>query len=104
MSTEDFLCAVCLGTGSMGDTPMNVSHPSFMTQSPRKFIPIVIDSMSHLTRIDRAAPYLGPMSEDLVEGKKKLDNFAFKDTAGKAISKIKGQALYWVSLRSKDKK
>lgn len=70
MSTEDVLCAVRLGTGSTGDTPMNVCHPSFMTQSPRKFIPIVIDKVSHLTRIDQAASYLGPISEDLVEERK----------------------------------
>lgn len=62
---------LCLGTGSMGDTLMNVCHPSFMTQWPRTVIPIVIDRVSHLTRIDQAAPYVGPISEDLVEKRKK---------------------------------
>lgn len=86
----------------MGDTQMNECHPSYMIQLSRKFIPIVNDSVNHLTSIDWAAPHLGPISEYLLE-KKKLDNFAFKDIAGKAISKIKRHALYWVSLRSKDK-
>jgi hypothetical protein len=75
---------------------MNVCHPSFMTQSSRKLIPIVNDSVNHLTSIDWAAPHLGPISEHLVEGKK-LDNCAFKDIAMKAICKFKRHALYWMS-------
>lgn len=35
VSTEDVLCADCLGTGSIRDTQMNVCHPSFMMLSSR---------------------------------------------------------------------
>lgn len=70
ISTEDVLCVVCLGQAPWAtDTQMNVCRPSFMTQSSRKLIPIVNDSMRHLTSIDWAAPYLAPISEDLVEEK-----------------------------------
>lgn len=93
IATEDVLCAERLGTGSIGDTQTNVCHPSPMTQSSRKFTPIVNDIVSRLTSIDWAAPCLGPILEDLVE-EKMLHIFAFKDMAGEARSEIK--RLAWL--------